>query len=57
MVVYPVVEGPQSPNLKTFTPDQSGSLHGTVSRSDFPGAGAAPDGSYLVAACAWGARH
>ena len=55
MVVYPWVQGPQSPNLKSFTADQSGSVQGTVSRSDFPGAGAAPDGSYLVAACAWGA--
>jgi hypothetical protein len=54
MVVYPVVQGPQSPNLKTFTPNQSGSVQGTVSRSDFPGAYAAPDGSYLVAACASG---
>jgi len=54
MVIWPVVQGPQSPNLKTFTPDQSGSVQGTVSSSDFPGAGAAPDGSYLVAACAWG---
>jgi hypothetical protein len=56
MVVYPVVQGPQSPNLKTFTAEQgSPGVQGTVSRSDFPGAGAAPDGSYLVAACArWG---
>ena len=54
MVVYAVMQGPQSPNLKTFTPDQSGSLQGTVSLNDFPGAGVAPDGNYLVAACAQG---
>jgi hypothetical protein len=55
MVVYPVVEGPQSPNLKTFTSGAgSPGVRGSVSSSDFPGAGAAPDGSYLVAACAWG---
>ena len=52
MVVYPVVEGPQSPNIKTFTTDQGyPGVQGTVSTSDFPGAGPAPDGSYLVAAC------
>jgi hypothetical protein len=56
MVVYPVVQGPQSPNLKTFTAGQgSPGVQGSVSLSDFPGAGPAPDGSYLVAACArWG---
>ena len=55
MVVYPVVQGPQSPNLKTFTADRGyPGVEGSVSRRDFPGAGAAPDGSYLVAACAWG---
>ncbi len=55
MVVYPVVQGPQSPNLKTFTPRPGNpGVQGSVSSSDFPGAGAAPDGSYLVAACASG---
>ena len=56
MVVYPVVQGPQSPNLKTFNAGQgSPGAQGSVSLSDFPGAGPAPDGSYLVAACArWG---
>jgi hypothetical protein len=55
MVVYPVVQGPQSPNLKTFTNSWgSPGVQGSVSRSDFPGAGAAADGSYLVAACALG---
>ena len=56
MVVYPVVQGPQSPNLKTFTSGAgSPGVQGSVSSSDFSGAGPAPDGSYLVAACAyWG---
>jgi hypothetical protein len=46
MVVYPVVQGPQSPNLKTFTTGQGyPGVQGSVSLSDFPGAGAASDGS------------
>ena len=53
MIVYPVVEGPQSPNVKTFTTDQGyPGVEGGVSLNDFPGAGVASDGSYLVAACA-----
>ena len=52
MVVYPVVQGPQSPNVKTFTTDQGNpGVQGGVSLNDFPGAGVASDGSYLVAAC------
>ena len=52
MVVYPVVQGPKSPNVKTFTTDQGyPGVQGSVSLDDFPGAGAAPDGSYLVALC------
>jgi hypothetical protein len=54
MVVYPVVQGPQSPNLKTFTTDQGyPGVQGGVSLNDFVGAGVA-DGSYLVAACTQG---
>jgi hypothetical protein len=52
MVVYPVVQGPQSPNLKTFTTDQGyPGVEGSVSLNDFAGAGATQDGSYLVAVC------
>jgi hypothetical protein len=52
MVVYPVVQGPQSPNVKTFTTGQGyPGVQGSVSLNDFPGAGAASDGSYLVAVC------
>ena len=52
MVVYPVVQGPKSPKLKTFTTDQGyPGVQGSVSLNDFPGAGAASDGSYLVAVC------
>ena len=55
MVVYPVVQGPHSPNLKTFTTDKgSPGVQGSVSLSDFPGALPASDGSYVVAACARG---
>lgn len=52
MVVYPVVQGPKSPNIKTFTTDQGyPGVQGSVSLNDFPGVGAASDGSYLVAVC------
>jgi hypothetical protein len=52
MVVYPVMQGPKSPNIKTFTTAYgSPGVQGRVSLNDFPGVGTASDGSFLVAVC------
>ncbi len=55
LVVYPVTQGPQSPNSKTFTATAgTASVQASLSLDDFPGAGNDPSG-FVRAECAQGA--